>query len=153
MVIQDIKMSLLDWALNSYIGTFGVVLWPLWINYLPFERMRLITFKSLITWYLKSSIFSGIYITTRTMKAILTDPLGDDLAFTNPREKKKSQIFYLSRVQIEDVTETIRAKDPIEMCPKKIRSECQEFYIGLNKSFRYASDLQYGMKKLESTSR
>ena len=29
MVIQDIKMSLLDWALNSYIGTFGVVLWPL----------------------------------------------------------------------------------------------------------------------------
>ena len=60
-------------------------------------------------------------------------------------------MFYLSRVQIEDVIETIRAKDPIEMCAKKLRSECQEFYFGLDKSFRYASGLQYGMEKLEST--
>ena len=59
-------------------------------------------------------------------------------------------MFYLSRVQIEDVIETIRA-DPIEMCAKKLRSECQEFYFGLDKNFRYASDLQNGMEKLEST--
>ena len=45
----------------------------------------------------------------------------------------------------------IRAKGPIEMCVKKPGSECQEFYFGLDKSFRYASDLQYGMEKLEST--
>ena len=37
------------------------------------------------------------------------------------------------------------------MCAKKPRSECQEFYFGLDKSFSYASDLQYGMEKLEST--
>ena len=85
------------------------------------------------------------------MKAILIDHFGEDLAFTYPGDKKKSQIFYLSRVQIEDVIETIRAKDPIELCAKKLRSECQEFYFGLDKSFRYASDLQYGMEKLEST--
>ena len=60
-------------------------------------------------------------------------------------------MFYLSRVQIEDVMETIRAKDPIEMCAKKLKSECQEFYFGLDKSLMYASDLQYGMEKLEST--
>ena len=48
-------------------------------------------------------------------------------------------MFYLCRVQIEDVIETICAKDPIE------------FYFGLDKIFRYARDLQYGMEKLEST--
>ena len=85
------------------------------------------------------------------MKAILIDHFGEDLAFTYPRDKKKSQMFYLSRVQIEDAIETICAKGPVEMCAKKLRSECQEFYFGLDKSFRYASDLQYGMKKLEST--
>ena len=62
-------------------------------------------------------------------------------------------MFHLSRVQIEDVIETICAKDPIEMCAKKLRSEYQEFYFGLDKSFRYARDLQYGMEKLESTNR
>ena len=86
------------------------------------------------------------------MKAILIDHLGEDLvAFMYPRDKRKSQMFYLSRVQIEDVIETIRAKDPTEMCAKKLMSECHEFYFSLDKSFRYASDLQYGMEKLEST--
>ena len=51
-------------------------------------------------------------------------------------------MFYLLRVQIEDVIENIRTKDPVEMCATKFRSECHEFYFGLDKSFRYASDLQ-----------
>ena len=85
------------------------------------------------------------------MKAILIYHFGEDLAFTYPRGKKKSQIFYLSRVEIEDGIETIRRKDSIEMYAKKLRSECQEFYFGLDKSFRYVSDLQSGMGKLEST--
>ena len=75
------------------------------------------------------------------MKAIPIDHFGEDVAFTYPKDKKKSQMFYLSRVQIEYVIETIRAKESIEMCAKKLRSECQEFYFGLDKSFRYASDL------------
>ena len=49
------------------------------------------------------------------MKAILIDHFGVDLAFSYPRGKKKSQMFYLSRVQIEDVIKTIRAKDSMEM--------------------------------------
>ena len=78
---------------------------------------------------------------------------GEDFAFTYPRDKKKSQMFCLSRVQIEDVIEAICAKDLAEMCAKKLRSECQEFCFGLDKSFRYTSDLQYGMEELESTDR
>ena len=85
------------------------------------------------------------------MKAILTGHFVEDLGLTCPRGKKKSQMFYLSRVKIEDIIETIRAKDPIEMCAKKLRSEWQEFCFGLDKSFRYASDLQNGMEKLDST--
>ena len=79
----------------------------------------------------------------------MIDHFGEDLAFTYPREKKKSQIN-LSRIQIEDVIEIICAKDPIEICAKKLRSECQEFDFGPDKGFRYASDLQYTMEKLES---
>ena len=59
-----------------------------------------------------------------------------------PRDKDKSQMFYLFRVQIEDVIKNIRTKDPVEMCATKFRSECHEFYFGIDKSFRYASDLQ-----------
>ena len=83
------------------------------------------------------------------MKAILIDHFDEYLAFTYPRDKKKSQMFYLSRVQTEYFIETICAKDPIELCAKKPRFECQEFYFGLDK--RYASDLDYRMEKLEST--
>ena len=57
------------------------------------------------------------------MKAILIDHFGVDLAFTYPRGKKKSKMFYLSRVQIEDVIKAIRAKDSMEMCAKKLTSE------------------------------
>ena len=85
------------------------------------------------------------------MKAIPTDHFGEDLAFTYSRDIKKSQMFCPSRVQIEDVIETIRVEEPIEMCAKKLISQYQEFYFGLDKSFRYASDLQYGMEKLEYT--
>ena len=44
------------------------------------------------------------------MKAILTGHFVEDLGLTYPRGKKKSQMFYLSRVKIEDIIETIRAK-------------------------------------------
>ena len=85
------------------------------------------------------------------MKALLVDHFGEDVAFTHPRDKKKSQMFYLSTVQAEDVIETFRAKDAIQVCAKQLKSECQEFYFGLNNSFRYASDLQHGIEKLKST--
>ena len=49
------------------------------------------------------------------MKVIVIDHFGEDLAFTYPRDKR-SQMFHLSRVQIEVAIETIRAKDPVEMC-------------------------------------
>ena len=84
------------------------------------------------------------------MKPLLINHFGDALAFMYPQDKRKSQMFYLSTVQAKDVIETLPQNDPIEVCVKKLRSECKSYDFGLNQSFRYASDLQLGMEKLQS---
>ena len=81
---------------------------------------------------------------------LLIDHFGEELAFTYSRDKKKSQLFYLSAIKTENVLETIRTNDPIEICAKQLKSECQEFDFGLDHSFRYASDLECGIEKLKS---
>ena len=84
------------------------------------------------------------------MKTLLIHHFGDALAFMYPQDKRKSQMFYLSTVQTKDIIETLRLNDPIEVCAKKLRSECKSYDFGLNQNFRYASDLQLGMEKLQS---
>ena len=84
------------------------------------------------------------------MKTLLINHFGDALAFMYPQDKRKSQMFYLSTAKTQDVIETLRLNDSIEVCVKKLRSECKSYDLGLNQSFRYASDLQLGMEKLQS---
>ena len=84
------------------------------------------------------------------MKTLLINHFGDALAFMYHQDKRKSQMFYLSTVQTKDVIETLRLNDPIEVCAKKLRSECKSYDFGLNQNFQYASDLQLGMEKLQS---
>ena len=81
---------------------------------------------------------------------LLTDHFGEELEFTYSRDKK-SQLFYLSAIKTENVIETIWTNDPIEVCAKQLKSECQEFDFGLDHSFRYASDLECGIEKLTSS--
>ena len=82
---------------------------------------------------------------------LLIDHFGEELAFTYSREKKKSQLFCLSAIKTENVVEIIRTNDPIEVCAKQLKSECQEFDFGLDHSFRYASDLECRIEKLKSS--
>ena len=84
------------------------------------------------------------------MKTLLINHFGDVLAFMYPRDTRKSQMFYLSMIQTEDVIETIRVNDLVEVCAKKLKSECKSFDFDLDQSFRYASDLQLAMEKLHS---
>ena len=84
------------------------------------------------------------------MKTLLINHFGDTLAFMYPQDKRKSQMFYLSTVQTKDVIETLRLNDHIEVCVKKLRSECKSYDFGFNQSFRYASELQLGMEKIQS---
>ena len=84
------------------------------------------------------------------MKTLLINHFGDILVFMYPRDKRKSQVFYLSTNQTEDVIETIRVNDPVEICAKQLKSECKSFDFPLDQSFRYSSDLQLGTEKLQS---
>ena len=84
------------------------------------------------------------------MKTLLINQFGDKLVFMYPQDKRKSQMFYLSTVQTNDVIETMRVNDPVKVCVQKLRSECKSYDFGLNQSFRYASDLQLGMEELQS---
>ena len=59
-------------------------------------------------------------------------------------------MFYLYAIKTENVIETIRTNDPIEVCANQLKSECQESDFGLDHSFRYASDLECGIEKLKS---
>ena len=93
------------------------------------------------------------HLSNRQMKAILINHFGDSLVFIYPKDQRKSQIFYSSKVHTEDIIETMRISDPIDLCAKKLKSECQTFDFGLNDSFRYASDLEIGIEKLHSTSK
>ena len=78
---------------------------------------------------------------------LLINHFGEELAFTYSRDKKKSQLFYLSANKTENVIET---NDPIEKCAKQLKSQCQEFDFGLDHSFWYASDLECGIEKLKA---
>ena len=81
---------------------------------------------------------------------LLIDHFGEELEFTFSRDKKKSQLFCLTAIQAENVIETIWTNDPIEVCAKQLKSECQEFDFDLDHSFRCASDLECGIEKLTS---
>ena len=57
------------------------------------------------------------------MKTLLIEHLGEELAFMYPNDKKKSQLFFLSTIQVADVIETARVNDPVEVCAKRLKFE------------------------------
>ena len=66
---------------------------------------------------------------------LLINHFGEELAFTYLRDKKKSQLLYLSANKTENVIETIGTNDPIEKWAKHLKSQCQEFDFGLDHGF------------------
>ena len=90
------------------------------------------------------------HVTNRMVKSLLINHFDDQLAFMYPRDKRKSQMFYLSSVRTADAIETIRVNDPVEVCVKKLKSECKSYDFQLNESFRNASDLKIAMERLQS---
>ena len=102
--------------------------------------------------YLKLNFFVlEVYISNRLIKTLLIEHFGDELAFMYPRDKKKSQLFFLSTIEAADIIETVRVNDPVEICAKRLKFECKEFDFGLNNSFRYANDFKLVTETLGST--
>ena len=60
---------------------------------------------------------------------------------TYPKDKSKSQMFFLSDIPIGDVVETISENDPIKQCSLLLREELQNFDFSIDNRFKSAKDL------------
>ena len=63
-------------------------------------------------------------LTNRKLKSMLIDYYGDEICFTYPKDAKKSQMFFSTRVKSEDIAETLRRNDFIQKCGEYLREEC-----------------------------
>ena len=73
-------------------------------------------------------------LTNRKLKSMLIDYYGDEICFTYPKDLKKSQMFFSTRVKSEDIAETLRRNDFIHKCCeylRRMREECQNLDLGL----------------------
>ena len=106
-----------------------------------------------MSFFVSILLFADTNITNRALKNILIDHFGEEICFTYPKDRKKPQLFYSSRIQSGTVIETIRSNEPIEVCAKTLRAECETFNFGLNNSYRYANDLDLSLRHYYSSTR
>ena len=76
---------------------------------------------------------------------MLINNYGEEICFTYPKDKKNSQMFLSSKVFAGDVAETLRCNDPVQMCAKILKSECEEVDFQLDKSYKSAQDLNISL--------
>ena len=55
-------------------------------------------------------------LTNRKLKSMLIDYYGDEICLRYPKDMKKFQMFFPTRVKSEDVAETLHRKDFIQKC-------------------------------------
>ena len=71
-------------------------------------------------------------LTNRKLKSTLIDYYGDKICFTYPKDAKKSQMFFSTRVKPEDIVETLRRKDFIQKCGEYLREQYQNLDFAIN---------------------
>ena len=86
-------------------------------------------------------LFRGIQITNMILKSELNERYDDQICFTYPKEKAKSQMFFSTNLQASDITGTVRKTDSIIICAKTSRHECEMFDFSLEISLKDANDL------------
>lgn len=62
---------------------------------------------------------------------MLTEQLGDEICFTYPKDRQKSQMLLSTKIKTADIAETLRVIDPIKSCAETLREECCNFVFGL----------------------
>ena len=87
-------------------------------------------------------------LTNRKLKSMLIDYYGDEICFTYPKDAKKSQMFFSTRVKSEDIAETLRRNDFIQKCGEYFREKCQNLDLGLTGSYCSADDTEISFNKL-----
>ena len=76
---------------------------------------------------------------------MLINQFGEEICFTHPRDRTKSQMFFSTKICPADVIETLRVSDPVKICAAKLRKECEDFDFLLENSYGDADDLECGL--------
>ena len=85
---------------------------------------------------------SSKVITNRAFRILLSNKYGDNIAFTNPHDTSKPQMFYSVGIDASSVVETVRNTDPMKGCTTLLRTELRQYDFGLENSFCDSDDLR-----------
>ena len=69
----------------------------------------------------------GYAVSNRNVKQMLIAHFGEDICFTYRKEKRKSQLFFSTKIDSADIVETLRLNDPVKICAEKLKKECEKF--------------------------
>ena len=75
--------------------------------------------------------FSEIELSNKNLKKRLIETFGDEICFSYPKDKRKSQVFFSRHVQTTELVETIRSQDVIKDCARILKNECIEYEFHL----------------------
>ena len=56
----------------------------------------------------------GYAVSNRKVKQMLIAHFGEDICFTYPKEKRKSQLFFSTKIASAHLVETLRLNDPVK---------------------------------------
>ena len=85
--------------------------------------------------------FSEIELSNQNLKKRLIEAFGDEIYFSYPKDKRKSQVFFSRHVQTTELVETIRSQDVIKDCARILKNECIEYEFSLEDSYKDANDV------------
>ena len=77
---------------------------------------------------------------------MLISEFGAAICFSYPRERRKSQMVYSSRIQSTDMAEKLRQSDPVRDCAQILRKECEVFDFLLDGSLNSSEDIAKSSK-------
>ena len=80
---------------------------------------------------------------------MLIDFFGEEICFTYPKDRKKSQMFFSTNVTTGDVIETLRTNESMKMCAGVLRKECEEFDFDLDGTYKNANDLRIAFENFD----
>ena len=93
-------------------------------------------------------LFPGISVSNRRLKNLLVDHYGENICFTYPRNRQKSQMFYSANIKCADMAEFKRSSNSIKECAEQLRGECKEFEFDLEGTYNLADNCEISYEKL-----
>ena len=89
---------------------------------------------------------SDFLIENGKVEKLLIEKYGEDICFTYPRDRTKSQMFYSRLRPSESSVETIRSKNIYKECANALKDECLNFNFELSNTLCDADDLDKSYK-------